>query len=47
MVLENLPFIIFVIFSITIFIGCILLVDKIFALTGYTNNKTGYSDQNK
>ena len=43
-VLENLPFIFFVLLSIGIFIGCILLVDKIFTSIGFATNSIGNGD---
>lgn len=43
-VLENLPFIFFVLLSIGIFIGCILLVDKIFTSIGFETNSIGNDD---
>lgn len=44
-VLENLPFIFLVLLSIGIFIGCILLVDKIFTSIGFATNSTEDDDQ--
>ena len=47
MILEASPFILFVLLSIGTFIGCILLVDKIFRSMGFVDSQNEYNDQKK